>query len=274
MGHATVEWVYIGAVVALLIWVGSAAWNVERVLEHVPPEAETIKVIGQQWFWSFEHADGTKEINELHVKKDVPYRFEITALDVNHNFNVPDFTILMDAVPGRINTLWSTFDQEGVYLIQCREYCGYSHYDMKAQLFVEPPELKEVSAETEGVTTGAAPVGEQQQESSTAQEEEKPSADVTLTILEGSATQGNPDYEPKPLSIKQGESILVDNVDAMPHTVTNGEGASDSTSGKIFDTSIINGGESAVLETTDVEPGSYDYYCTVHPYMTGTLTVE
>jgi plastocyanin len=118
----------------------------------------------------------------------------------------------------------------------------------------------------------AAPIPSES--SSGAQETEKPSADVTLTILEGSATQGNPDYEPKPLSIKQGESILVDNVDAMPHTVTNGEGASDSTSGKIFDTSIINGGESAVLETTDVEPGSYDYYCTVHPYMTGTLTVE
>lgn len=266
MGHATIEWVYVGAVSALLIWVGSAAWDVERVLEHVPPEAETIKVIGQQWFWSFEHADGTKEINELHVKKDIPYRFEITSLDVNHNFNVPDFTILMDAVPGRINTLWSMFDQEGVYLIQCREYCGYSHYDMKAQLFVEPPELKEVSAENEDVQ--AAPVAEP------AAEEQKPSADVTLTILEGSATQGNPAYEPDSLIVKQGETILVDNVDAMPHTVTNGAGPSDSVSGTIFDTSIINGGESAVIETADVEPGAYDYYCTVHPYMTGTLTVE
>lgn len=106
------------------------------------------------------------------------------------------------------------------------------------------------------------------------QDTEKPSADVTLTILEGSATQGNPSYEPESLSVKQGETVLVDNVDAMPHTVTNGEGPSDSTSGKIFDTSIINGGESAVLETTDVEPGTYTYYCTVHPYMTGSLTVE
>ena len=263
MGHATIEWVYIGAVSALLIWVGSSAWDVERVLEHVPPEAQTIKVIGQQWFWSFEHADGTKEINELHVQKDTPYRFEITSLDVNHNFNVPDFTILMDAVPGRINTLWSQFDQEGVYLIQCREYCGYSHYDMKAQLFVEP-KLEEASAET----PAPAPVAEP------AAEEQKPTADVTLTILEGSATQGNPDYDPKELSVTQGQTILVDNVDAMPHTVTNGEGASDSNSGKLFDTSIINGGESAVIETADIEPGAYNYYCTVHPYMTGTLNVE
>jgi cytochrome c oxidase subunit 2 len=131
-GHAMYEWVYIAAVVAILIFVGAASWDVERIIEEVPADAETIKVIGQQWFWSFEHADGTKEVNELHVQKGKPYRFEITSLDVNHNFNVPDWTLLMDAVPGRINTLWNMFTEEGEYLIQCREYCGFSHYNMKA----------------------------------------------------------------------------------------------------------------------------------------------
>jgi plastocyanin len=104
--------------------------------------------------------------------------------------------------------------------------------------------------------------------------QEKPTADVTLTILEGSATQGNPDFDPDDLTVKKGQTILVDNVDTMPHTVTNGGGPSDSTSGKIFDTSIINGGEYKVLETADVDPAKYDYYCTVHPYMVGTLTVQ
>ena len=262
MGHATIEWVYIAGVAALLIWVGAESWNVERIVEEVPPGAQTIKVVGQQWFWSFEHSDGTKEVNELHVNKGTPYRFEITALDVNHAFNVPDYTLMIDAVPGRINTLWSSFDEEGVFLIQCREFCGYSHYAMKAQLFVEPPAIEEVSAETEAAQV--APVATQ----------EKPTADVTLTILEGAATQGNPAYDPSDLTVKKGQTILVDNVDAMPHTVTNGVGASDSTSGKIFDTSIMNAGEFKVLETADIDPAKYDYYCTVHPYMLGTLTVE
>ena len=102
----------------------------------------------------------------------------------------------------------------------------------------------------------------------------KPKADVTLTILEGAATQGSPDYDPDKLSVKKGNTILVDNKDLMPHTVTNGEGASDATSGKLFDTSIINGGDFKVLETSNVEAGSHPFYCTVHPYMTGTLTVE
>jgi plastocyanin len=98
-------------------------------------------------------------------------------------------------------------------------------------------------------------------------------ADVTLTILEGAATQGNPDYDPKELSVKKGNIIKVDNVDLMPHTVTNGAGPNDPNSAKIFDTSLIMGGESGILQTEEVDAGDYTYYCTVHPYMTGTLKI-
>lgn len=102
----------------------------------------------------------------------------------------------------------------------------------------------------------------------------KPKADVTLTILEGAASQGSPDFDPDKLTIKKGNTIRVDNTDSMPHTVTNGKGASDATSGKLFDTSIINGGDSKVIETTNVDAGEHPFYCTVHPYMTGTLIVQ
>ena len=97
---------------------------------------------------------------------------------------------------------------------------------------------------------------------------------VTLTILEGSSIQGSPDYDPDALTVKKGDKILVDNVDTMPHTVTNGESGSDPNSGKLFDTSIINGGDSAELDTATIDAGTHPYYCMVHPYMTGTLTVE
>jgi len=103
---------------------------------------------------------------------------------------------------------------------------------------------------------------------------ERPKADATLTIQQGAAVQGSPDYEPDELTVTKGNTILVDNADMMPHTVTNGAGASDATSGKLFDTSIINGGEFKVIETTNVDAGSHPFYCTVHPYMTGTLVVK
>jgi len=99
-------------------------------------------------------------------------------------------------------------------------------------------------------------------------------ADATLTILQGSSAQGNPDYDPDVLTVKKGNTIEVKNEDSVPHTVTSGTGPSDANSAKQFDTGIINGGESAILKTDGLNAGDYPYYCQVHPYMTGTLKVE
>lgn len=131
------EWIYIGVVVALLIYVGAEAWNVERLVEHVPEDAEVIKVTAQQWFWSFEHEDGTKEIGELHVDAGKAYKFEVTSKDVMHSFNIPEYVVLIDAVPGRVNTVWFAPTEPGEYEIQCREYCGLIHYNMRGKLYVE-----------------------------------------------------------------------------------------------------------------------------------------
>src|SRR5215208_4511277 len=95
----------------------------------------------------------------------------------------------------------------------------------------------------------------------------------TINILEGAAIQGSPDYDPEDLTAKKGDEVTVVNQDTVPHTVTSGTGSSDPNSAKSFDTSIINGGESATISLAQVEPGQYDYYCMVHPYMTGKITV-
>jgi plastocyanin len=99
-------------------------------------------------------------------------------------------------------------------------------------------------------------------------------AAATLTIPNGASVQGNPAYEPNPLTVKVGDTIAVENKDTTPHTVTNGKDATDPTMGKLFDTSIINAGDSAEIVAADLDPGEYPYFCSVHPYMTGTLTVQ
>ncbi|MBI5378370.1 MAG: hypothetical protein HZA82_07085 [Thaumarchaeota archaeon] len=137
-GHSNwPEWVYIGVVIAILVWVGTDSWFIEKLVDHAPEEAEIIKVTGQQWFWSFEHADGTKETYDLHLKKGHPYKFEVQSKDVIHSFNIPDYVVLMDAVPGRINTIWFVPDEAGTFPIQCREFCGLNHYAMRGTLYVE-----------------------------------------------------------------------------------------------------------------------------------------
>ncbi len=303
MGHATIEWVYVGVVISLLTWVGVESWNVERIVEHVPAEAETIKVTGQQWFWTFEHQDGKKETGELHVKQGVPYKFELVSKDVIHDFNVPDYTILMDAVPGRVNVVWNLFDKPGEFHIQCREYCGFGHATMKAKLFVEPQTVEAAegqnatsaqapaqapnatSAQAPNATSAQAPnaTSAQAPNATSAQAPNATSAQAPatagppgtpLTILEGSSVQGSPSYDPATLTVKKGDKITVTNKDTLPHTVTSGTGPTDPNSAKQFDTSIIEAGATADIETTNINPAEYPFHCTVHPYMMGKLVVQ
>jgi cytochrome c oxidase subunit II len=268
MGHATVEWIYIGVVICLLVWVGAESWNVERIIEHVPANAETIKVIGQQWFWTFEHQDGTKEVGQLHVKQNVPYKFELVSKDVIHDFNVPDYVVLMDAVPGRINVVWNMFDKPGEFRIQCREYCGYGHADMRAKLFVEP--FSQAAAAAAGGPTASA--ANQTANATNAAASGPPG--TPLTILQGASNQGSPNFDPNTLTVKKGDKITVTNKDTVPHTVTSGTGPTDPKSAKSFDTSIIESGKTADVMTSNLAAGTYPYYCSIHPYMTGKLVVQ
>ena len=95
-----------------------------------------------------------------------------------------------------------------------------------------------------------------------------------LTILEGSSIQGNPSYDPAALTVKKGDKITVTNKDTLPHTVTSGAGPTDPNSAKQFDTSILEAGATADIETTNINPGEYPFYCVVHPYMLGKLVVQ
>jgi cytochrome c oxidase subunit 2 len=276
MGHATYEWIYVAVVVALLTWVGADAWNTEHKLEAIPPQAQVIKAIGQQWFWTFEHANGTQEVGQLHVKADVPYRFETVSKDVIHSFNIPDFTILMDAVPGRINTVWNSFDKPGEYLIQCREYCGLLHYNMRAKLFVEPATATgydyKISNQTQTAGPGAGGVGAGSPTAATTST--AATTGPTLTIPAGASVQGNPAYKPDPMTAKKGDTVQVINKDNTLHTVTSGKTLEDPNKGKQFDTSMINAGGTAKISTASLNPGQYPFHCDVHPYMTGTLKVQ
>src|SRR5215210_7246174 len=102
------------------------------------------------------------------------------------------------------------------------------------------------------VTTSQQQTNTYTSESTELQQPQHITTDVKLTILEGSSIQGNPDYDPDELTVKKGDKIVVNNADTMPHTVTNGKSGSDPTSGKLFDTSIINGGDSAEIDTSAV----------------------
>jgi len=100
------------------------------------------------------------------------------------------------------------------------------------------------------------------------------SSGTSISIPAGAATPGNPSYAPDTLTVKKGDVITVTNDDTAPHTATSGTGPEDPNSAKLFDTSIIMAGDKAQINTDSLEPGDYDYHCTVHPFMKGTITVQ
>jgi plastocyanin len=97
---------------------------------------------------------------------------------------------------------------------------------------------------------------------------------ATLTIPVGASTPGNPSYQPLSLTVKKGDAIDVVNKDSSPHTVTSGKTPDAPDAGKQFDTSIVNAGQSAKLETTNLQAGQYDFHCAVHPFMMGKIIVQ
>ena len=95
-----------------------------------------------------------------------------------------------------------------------------------------------------------------------------------LTILAGASVQGSPNFDPDTLTVKKGDKVTVTNKDTVPHTVTSGKGPSDPNNAKEFDTSIIEAGKTADIQTTNLTPGQHPFFCSVHPYMTGKLVVQ
>ncbi|MCA2979353.1 MAG: cytochrome C oxidase subunit II [Myxococcaceae bacterium] len=114
----------------------------------LPKADSTVRVISQQWAWTFVHPgpdnqldtpDDITTVDELHVEKDKTYHFELTSRDVLHSFSVPVFRLKQDAIPGRIIKGWFKATQTGQYDIQCTEICGIGHGIMPARIIIESP---------------------------------------------------------------------------------------------------------------------------------------
>jgi cytochrome c oxidase subunit 2 len=99
-----------------------------------------IFVVGKQWMWKVQHPTGQREINELHVPIGRNVRITLGSEDVIHDYSIPAFRVKMDAVPGRLTTLWFKATVPGTYHIFCAEYCGTKHSGMIGQVVAMPPE--------------------------------------------------------------------------------------------------------------------------------------
>jgi plastocyanin len=97
---------------------------------------------------------------------------------------------------------------------------------------------------------------------------------VTIKILQGAVTQGSPDYDPDAATASSDALITWVNDDTTLHTATSGTGTSDPESGKLFDSKFLGPDVKYSIAAADIGAGEHAYYCSLHPYMTGTITVQ
>jgi cytochrome c oxidase subunit 2 len=98
--------------------------------------AMPVFVVGKQWMWRLEHANGRREIDELHLPVGQKVRLVFATEDVIHSFYVPAFRIKQDAVPGRYTEITFTPTEVGTYEMHCTEYCGTDHARMGGRVYV------------------------------------------------------------------------------------------------------------------------------------------
>lgn len=156
-----VAWTLLPVVVLIAIAVPSIDL-IAKQYKPAPESALTIKITGNQWFWTYGYPDngdfevisnmlnipgqptinnGVREVgtrpwdgpshlevdNRMVVPAGEPIRLQITAADVIHSFAVPSLWFKLDAVPGRINERVLFVEKPGVYYGQCSELCGAKH---------------------------------------------------------------------------------------------------------------------------------------------------
>ncbi len=91
----------------------------------------------------------------------------------------------------------------------------------------------------------------------------KPAPKPVETKSRINVTIQNFSFQPSDISAKQGDTIIFNNQDPVTHTVT----------GSSFDSQIPSG-QSFTLDTSKLSPGTYAFHCSIHPSMTGIITIK
>lgn len=160
----------------ILVTIAYPSFKLLYLIDEVIDPALTIKIIGHQWYWSYEYSDYAdqegKSINydsymireedlnigdlrllevdnRLVVPNNTHIRVIVTGADVIHCWSVPSLGVKLDAVPGRLNQTNILTYREGVYYGYCNEICGVNHSSMP--IVVESVNINKYSKHIESI---------------------------------------------------------------------------------------------------------------------------
>ena len=147
-----IGWSIIPFIISIVIF----GWATMVFFQLIRPPDQTLEIYstGKRWMWRFQHVDGQREINALHVPVGVPVKITFTSEDVLHDIFIPAFRVKADAIPGRYSSIWFTATKVGEYHLFCAEYCGTRHSGMIGTVYVMEPGQYQAWLSTGGVTGG------------------------------------------------------------------------------------------------------------------------
>jgi len=151
-------WIVIPTIILIIIAIPSL--KLIYFQETVPESEMTLKVIGRQWYWSYEYPDQGDIAFDSYMKKDEELKageprllatdnkvylptetyikIQVTSSDVIHAFALPALGVKIDAIPGRLNETWVYIEEPGTYYGQCSELCGILHAFMPIEVIAVP----------------------------------------------------------------------------------------------------------------------------------------
>lgn len=271
-GNNLVEiiWTAIPSAIVLMIFVFSLSTLATVEARDVEP-AVTVEVDGFQWQWTFRYLDddadpdndyaitGTAaEPPEMVLPVNEQIRLILHSDDVIHSFFVPHFLIKTDVMPlpegMEDNELQFSLNQEGTFAGQCAEFCGTDHAAMT-------------------FTIRSVPRAEYDAWLAAAREGEPPpqaSAPPDAEVIELSADQLA--FDTDRIEVPAGQPFIIrfTNLEALPHDVAIFAGDEEQFGGE-----AITGPDQTIdYQVPALEAGEYDFLCTIHPSMNGTLVAQ
>ena len=168
--------------VLILVVIAVFSFKLLFAYHDMPKPYMTVKATGYQWYWGYEYPDQkmpefiSNVLPEDKAKAaGKPFRLAATqplvvpvnqtvqvlttGADVIHAFAVPAFGVIMDAVPGKVNSTWFKVDRIGTYYGSCRELCGVEHAFMPIEVkVVSQPDFDAWVLARKGVPIGSAPL--------------------------------------------------------------------------------------------------------------------
>jgi cytochrome c oxidase subunit II len=264
-------WTLVPAITVTALFIGALLTLNEQEATSAQQPAVTVDVTGFQWQWTFEYPDhgisltgSGREGPVMALPINEVIRVRLHASDVIHAFYVPQFLYKKDIVPGRVNEFSVVVTQPGTYAGQCAEFCGLLHADM--HFTVQAMERADFDAWVAQQQAEPTPGASQPAASA------PPGGGATVELTSVSVVDG---FDPSELSVPADQAFTVNltNADqAAPHdfAIRNVDGAGTHWQG---DPDAAAGG-SATYNAPALAAGTYEFYCSIHPNMTGTLTAE